>query len=99
MGQELKKISNWKSIIELLNKKLEETTKPNTKQDDIDLVSELKESVTIIMVTHNIRQASRISDFTAFLSKGELVEYGSTEKLFTVPEDKRTEEYLSRSAG
>ncbi|NDC82500.1 phosphate ABC transporter ATP-binding protein [bacterium] len=64
-----------------------------------DLVSELKESVTIIMVTHNIRQASRISDFTAFLSKGELVEYGSTEKLFTVPEDKRTEEYLSRSAG
>lgn len=63
-----------------------------------DLVSELKETVTIIMVTHNIRQASRISDFTAFMTGGELIEYGPTQKLFTVPEDKRTEDYLSRSS-
>ena len=64
-----------------------------------DLISELKETVTIIMVTHNIGQASRVSDFTAFLYLGELVEYGTTEKLFTVPDDKRTEEYLSRKFG
>ncbi len=64
-----------------------------------DLISELKETVTIIMVTHNIGQASRVSDFTAFLYMGELVEYGTTEKLFTVPDDKRTEEYLSRKFG
>lgn len=64
-----------------------------------DLISELKETVTIIMVTHNIGQASRVSDYTAFLYLGELVEYGTTEKLFTVPDDKRTEEYLSRKFG
>ena len=64
-----------------------------------DLISELKETVTIIMVTHNIGQASRVSDFTAFLYMGELVEYSTTEKLFTVPDDKRTEEYLSRKFG
>ncbi|NBV41406.1 phosphate ABC transporter ATP-binding protein [bacterium] len=64
-----------------------------------DLIGELKESVTIIMVTHNIAQASRVSDYTAFLYLGELVEYGTTEKLFTVPDDKRTEEYLSRKFG
>ncbi|OPZ61976.1 MAG: Phosphate import ATP-binding protein PstB [Candidatus Aminicenantes bacterium ADurb.Bin508] len=51
------------------------------------------------MVTHNIAQAARISDFTAFLYLGELVEYGQTEKLFTVPKDKRTEEYLSGKFG
>ena len=51
------------------------------------------------MVTHNIGQASRVSDFTAFLYLGELIEYGTTEKLFTVPDDKRTEEYLSRKFG
>lgn len=64
-----------------------------------ELVLELKETVSIIMVTHNIAQASRISDYTAFLYLGDLVEYGTTEKLFTVPEDKRTEEYLSGKYG
>lgn len=64
-----------------------------------DLIVGLKEEVTIVMVTHNIGQASRISDFTVFLQNGELIEYGTTEKLFTVPEDKRTEEYLSGRFG
>jgi len=64
-----------------------------------DLIVELKETVTIVMVTHNIGQASRVSDYSVFLYMGELVEYGTTEKLFTVPEDKRTEEYLSRKFG
>jgi phosphate transport system ATP-binding protein len=64
-----------------------------------ELVVALKSTVTIIQVTHNIPQAARISDFTAFLYLGELVEYGPTEKLFTVPKDKRTEQYLTGKFG
>jgi len=64
-----------------------------------DLISDLKNHVSIIMVTHNIEQASRVSDYTAFLYLGELIEYNTTEKIFTVPKDKRTEEYLSRKYG
>ena len=63
------------------------------------LISELKNNVTILLVTHNIAQAARVSDFTAFLYLGDLVEFGTTEKLFTVPDDKRTEEYLSGKFG
>jgi phosphate transport system ATP-binding protein len=64
-----------------------------------ELIVELKNSVAIILVTHNIAQAGRVSDYTAFMYLGDLIEYGTTEKLFTVPEDKRTEEYLSGKFG
>jgi phosphate transport system ATP-binding protein len=64
-----------------------------------ELMIELKETVTIILVTHNIAQAARTSDFTAFIYLGDLIEFGPTQKLFTVPEDKRTEEYLSGKFG
>ncbi len=64
-----------------------------------ELVVHLKSSVTIIQVTHNIPQAARISDYAAFIYLGELVEFGPTEKLFTVPKDKRTEEYLTGKFG
>jgi len=64
-----------------------------------ELVVHLKDTVTIIQVTHNIPQAARISDYTAFIYLGELIEYGPTEKLFTVPKDKRTEEYLRGKFG
>jgi phosphate transport system ATP-binding protein len=64
-----------------------------------ELMIELKNTVTIILVTHNIAQAARTSDFTAFINLGELVEFGPTQKLFTVPEDKRTEEYLTGKFG
>jgi phosphate transport system ATP-binding protein len=64
-----------------------------------ELVVELKNTVTIIQVTHNIPQAARISDFTAFIYLGEMIEYGPTEKLFTVPKDKRTEQYLTGKFG
>jgi len=64
-----------------------------------ELIIELKKSVTIILVTHNIAQASRVSDYTAFLYLGELIEFGPTGKMFTVPEDKRTEEYLTGKFG
>jgi phosphate transport system ATP-binding protein len=64
-----------------------------------ELVVELKSTVTIIQVTHNIPQAARISDYTAFMYLGEMVEFGPSEKLFTVPKDKRTEEYLTGKFG
>jgi len=64
-----------------------------------ELIVELKKGVTIMLVTHNTAQAARISDYTAFLFLGELVEFGPTEKLFIVPQDGRTEEYLTGKFG
>ena len=64
-----------------------------------DLASELKNKYTIIMVTHNMQQAARISDYTAFFLLGELVEYGNTDKIFSVPQDKRTEDYITGRFG
>ncbi len=64
-----------------------------------DLASELKNKYTIIIVTHNMQQAARISDQTAFFLLGELVEYGSTEKMFAMPQDKRTEDYITGRFG
>lgn len=63
------------------------------------LIEELKIYVTMVLVTHNMSQAARVSDYTAFLFLGELVEYGQTQKMFTTPEDKRTEEYLTGKFG
>lgn len=64
-----------------------------------ELTVKLKEWYTIIMVTHNMQQAVRISDQTAFFLLGELVEYGDTETLFSTPEDKRTEDYITGRFG
>ncbi|OPY81647.1 MAG: Phosphate import ATP-binding protein PstB [Syntrophorhabdus sp. PtaU1.Bin153] len=64
-----------------------------------ELIVELKKSVTMLLVTHNIAQAARVSDYTAFIYLGELVEFGPTDKMFTVPKDKRTEEYLTGKFG
>lgn len=64
-----------------------------------DLAAELKKDYTIIMVTHNMQQAARISDKTAFFLLGEVIEFGVTEKLFSVPQDKRTEDYITGRFG
>ncbi len=64
-----------------------------------ELAVELKEKYTIVIVTHNMQQAVRISDNTAFFLLGELVEYGSTEQLFSQPTDKRTEDYITGRFG
>ncbi len=64
-----------------------------------DLLFELKENYTIIIVTHNMQQAARVSDFTAFLENGVLIEYGDTEEVFTRPENERTEEYVTGRFG
>ena len=64
-----------------------------------DLAMELKKEYTIIMVTHNMQQAARISDKTAFFLLGEMIEYGNTESLFSIPSDKRTEDYITGRFG
>ena len=60
---------------------------------------ELKKDYTIVMVTHNMQQAARISDKTAFFLLGEVIEYGETERLFSMPKDKRTEDYITGRFG
>jgi phosphate transport system ATP-binding protein len=64
-----------------------------------ELIINLKNSVTIIIVTHNMQQAARISDRTGFMMLGELIEFGSTDKIFTNPSEKLTEEYITGRFG
>ena len=64
-----------------------------------DLITELKEKYTIIIVTHNMQQAVRISDNTAFFLLGELIEYGNTETMFSTPKCKKTEDYITGRFG
>jgi phosphate transport system ATP-binding protein len=64
-----------------------------------ELIIELKKDYTIVIVTHNMQQAARVSDMTAFMYLGDLIEFGQTDKLFTVPKDKRTEDYLTGKFG
>jgi len=64
-----------------------------------DLIYELKQHYTIVIVTHNMQQAARVSDFTAFFLNGELVEFDQTDALFTNPQDQRTEDYITGRFG
>ena len=64
-----------------------------------DLAVELKKDYTIVMVTHNMQQAARISDKTAFFLLGEVIEFGETEQIFSMPKDKRTEDYITGRFG
>lgn len=64
-----------------------------------ELVGELKKDVTILMVTHNLHQAARVSDYTAFMYLGDLIEFGPSEKIFTTPTDTRTENYITGRFG
>ncbi len=64
-----------------------------------DLITELKKNYTIAIVTHNMQQASRVSDYTAFFLLGELVEFNETIKIFTIPENKKTEDYITGRFG
>ncbi|HEY1359394.1 MAG TPA: phosphate ABC transporter ATP-binding protein PstB [Thermoleophilaceae bacterium] len=64
-----------------------------------ELIGELKKRYTIILVTHNMQQAGRVADSTAFMLTGEMVEFGETEKIFTNPDDQRTEDYVSGKFG
>jgi phosphate transport system ATP-binding protein len=64
-----------------------------------ELIDELKNDYTIVIVTHNMQQAARVSDFTAFMFLGELIEFGATQNLFTAPGDKRTQDYITGRFG
>ena len=64
-----------------------------------DLAVELKQKYTVVMVTHNMQQAARVSDKTAFFLMGELVEFGPTDQIFSMPTDERTESYISGRFG
>jgi phosphate transport system ATP-binding protein len=64
-----------------------------------ELIDELKEKYTVVIVTHNMQQAARVSDWTAFMLYGELVEFGPTSKVFTTPDDQRTEDYVTGRFG
>ena len=64
-----------------------------------ELILGLKDNYTVLIVTHNMQQAARVSDFTALLYLGELIEFGVTEKIFTKPEDSRTEAYITGKFG
>ena len=64
-----------------------------------ELIDELKDDYTIAIVTHNMQQAARVSDFTAFMYLGELIEYGETTKIFTTPNDRRTQDYITGRFG
>jgi phosphate transport system ATP-binding protein len=64
-----------------------------------ELMDELAREYTIVIVTHNMQQASRVSDYTAFMFLGELIEFGNTDKLFTSPTNRRTEDYVTGRFG
>ncbi len=64
-----------------------------------ELMQELKENYTIVIVTHNMQQAARVADYTAFMNLGQLLEYGETQKIFTSPDDERTEAYITGRFG
>ena len=64
-----------------------------------ELIDELKADYTIVIVTHNMQQAARVSDFTAFMYLGELIEFGATSRMFTAPHDRRTQDYITGRFG
>jgi phosphate transport system ATP-binding protein len=64
-----------------------------------ELMQELKKNYTIVIVTHNMQQAARVSDFTGFFLMGEMIEYGKTNEIFSLPKDKRTEDYITGKFG
>ena len=64
-----------------------------------DLIDQLKERFTVVIVTHNMQQAARVADWTAFFLMGHVIEYEKTEKIFTAPTDKRTEDYITGRFG
>ncbi len=72
---------------------------PNSTFKIEELLVQLKDDVTILIVTHNIGQAGRISDYIAFLYLGELIEFGETNRIFTTPKNKKTEEYITGRFG
>jgi len=72
---------------------------PRSTQRIEDLIAELRGDYTIVIVTHNMQQAARVSDYTAFFYEGHLIEFGKTERIFTKPNNKQTEDYITGRFG
>lgn len=72
---------------------------PRSTQRIEDLIGDLKQNFTIIIVTHNMQQAARVSDYTAFFYEGQLIEFGGTKQVFTMPKKKKTEDYITGRFG
>ncbi len=72
---------------------------PISTQTIENLMVELKEKFTIIVVTHNMQQAARVADYTAFFHLGDLIEYGETEQIFVNPKEEKTEQYITGKFG
>ena len=72
---------------------------PSSTQQIEDTIAMLKSSVTIVIVTHNMQQAARVSDYTAYMFLGEMIEFGKTDEIFIKPNDKRTEDYITGRMG
>ena len=72
---------------------------PKATQRIEELIVELKASYTIVIVTHNLQQAARVSDYTGFFYLGRLIEFGVTQQIFTAPKDERTEAYITGRFG
>jgi phosphate transport system ATP-binding protein len=72
---------------------------PIATQKVEELIFELKQHYTIVIVTHNMQQAARVSDYTGFFDRGELIEFNDTERIFTKPEHERTEAYITGRFG
>ena len=83
----LKLLKNWSRQDPISTLKIEE------------LINDLKDRYTIVIVTHNMQQAARVSDYTAFMYMGELIEFGDTDKIFTNPSKKQTEDYITGRYG
>ena len=64
-----------------------------------DLIEKLRDNYTVVLVTHNMQQAARVSDFTAFFYKGHIVEFGATKRIFTNPAERKTEDYITGRFG
>ena len=72
----------------------------SSSRDNIEmLIKELRDNYSIVIVTHNMQQAARVSDYTAFLYEGDLIEFGDTEQLFKNPKKKQTEDYITGRFG
>ena len=83
---------------EEINKSNENTSSPLTDAERLEF-EELKKKYTVVVVTHNMQQAARVSDYTAFFLVGEVVEFDTTDNIFSRPKDKRTEDYITGRFG
>lgn len=98
-GEQAEKEKGMIGIYKLMTNNTLSALDPISTSKIEDLAAELKKNYTIVMVTHNMQQAARISDKTAFFLLGEVIEFGQTEQIFSMPKNKKTEDYITGRFG